>query len=114
ERSNIQGSLTASQIVPHQPHANCAIPEKARVTRAVLCGHQQKGNNMTDDLPLHFRVWLAIHPNRTKEWLLQKYDEGFQVVYIDGNGDANDPSNFALIEDDDLKKVRRAIPCGKK
>jgi len=41
--------------------------------------------------------------------LLQKIDEGFQVIYIDGNIENNDLSNLALIEEDDLKRVRRVI-----
>jgi hypothetical protein len=69
---------------------------------------------MTDDLPLHLRAWLVSHPNRTKEWLLQKIDEGFQVMYIDGNVENNDLSNLALIEEDDLKRVRRVIDRRKK
>jgi hypothetical protein len=80
-----------------------------------FAGDQQKGLYiMTDDLPLHLRAWLVNHPNRTKEWLLQKLDEGFQVIYIDGNVKNNDLNNLALIEEDDLKKVRRVIARGKK
>jgi hypothetical protein len=41
-------------------------------------------------------------------------DEGFQVIYIDGNVENNDLNNLALIEEDDLKKVRRVIARGKK
>lgn len=47
--------------------------------------------------PYH-RVWLACHPGRTAEWLLERLADGFHVHHADGNHSNDAPSNLMLIE----------------
>ncbi len=45
----------------------------------------------------HF-AWLTVHPHRSKEWLVDKLADGFDIHHIDGNHANDDPKNLVLIE----------------
>lgn len=49
-------------------------------------------------MKVHHKVWLENHPNRTKEWLQERLDDGFHIHHIDDNHLNNDPKNLVLIE----------------
>lgn len=43
-------------------------------------------------------AWLACHPGRTKEWLLERLADGFHVHHADGDHSNDSPTNLCLIE----------------
>lgn len=65
----------------------------------------------------HHAAWLAAHPHRSEQWLLDALRDGFDVHHLDGASQNNAPDNLLLIETSDhtqilhgLKMVR-AIGC---
>ena len=49
-------------------------------------------------LQAHHDAWLRAHPDRTEDWLLDMFREGFDVHHVDGDHDNNAPLNLILIE----------------
>lgn len=47
--------------------------------------------------PYHL-AWLEDHPWRSKEWLLERLADGFDIHHLDGNHDNDAPSNLVLID----------------
>jgi hypothetical protein len=45
----------------------------------------------------HF-IWLSSHPDRTKQWLQDKLNEGFDIHHLDGDHFNNELTNLVLIE----------------
>lgn len=43
-------------------------------------------------------VWLAAHPERSREWLERHVADGFEIHHRDHNHLNNDPDNLVLIE----------------
>jgi len=52
-------------------------------------------------MKIYHEVWLAAHPQRSREWLAERLRDGFDVHHMDGNHDNNDPANLVLIEGSD-------------
>jgi hypothetical protein len=50
------------------------------------------------ELKEYHRIWLAVHPERTEEWLRRMFKEGFHIHHLDGNHYNNIPNNLILIE----------------
>ena len=46
----------------------------------------------------HHEAWLAAHPGRSREWLVERLRDGFDIHHIDGNHGNNDARNLVLIE----------------
>jgi len=43
-------------------------------------------------------IWLAFHENRSREWLINALNDGFQVRHEDGDLKNLDPANLVLVE----------------
>jgi hypothetical protein len=57
----------------------------------------------------HHVAWLACHPKRTEEWLLERLADGFHVHHADGNHSNDAPNNLILVEGVDHIRV---FHCG--
>jgi hypothetical protein len=53
---------------------------------------------MQKPLQTYHYAWLKVHPERTEEWLLRMFREGFAVHHIDGDHENDEPDNLVLIE----------------
>ncbi len=59
----------------------------------------------------YHKVWLEAHPNRTRQWLIDRLKDGFQVHHLDGDHKNDNPKNLALIEGMDHMQMH-GIPLG--
>jgi hypothetical protein len=50
-------------------------------------------------------AWLSAHPDRTPEWLRDRFRDGFDIHHIDGNHANDDPTNLVLIEHGDHMRL---------
>jgi hypothetical protein len=65
----------------------------------------------------HHLAWLAVHPDRSEEWLKTKLSEGFDVHHLDGDHFNNDPANLVLIDHADhmmLHGANKLVRLGRK
>ena len=53
----------------------------------------------------YWRIWLAAHPCRTKEWLKARIAEGFEIHHEDFNHANNHPDNLFLMEGTDHRRL---------
>jgi len=49
-------------------------------------------------LESYHHAWLSRHPERSREWLVERLAEGFHVHHADGNHGNDAPKNLILVE----------------
>jgi hypothetical protein len=52
-------------------------------------------------MQIYHEIWLQAHPWRTREWLQEKLNDGFDIHHIDGNKKNNKPDNLLLCDASD-------------
>ena len=46
----------------------------------------------------YHHAWLTANKHRSKQWLQERLEDGFDIHHIDGNHENNDPLNLLLLE----------------
>lgn len=59
----------------------------------------------------HHEVWLSTHPRRTKQWLEERLEDGFDIHHIDGDHGNNSPDNLILLEHQDHMNIHGLNFC---
>lgn len=60
-------------------------------------------------MEIYHEVWLSAHPGRTKDWLLEKLKDGFDIHHLDGNHDNNAAENLILVEGSDHFRLHSGV-----